>query len=50
VPPVAPADAGLSVRVSVPAGGVAAGAPAPLTVRVTDAATGAPATDLVRTH
>jgi Cu+-exporting ATPase len=62
VPPVAAADAGLSVVVSAPSassasstssatsGAVAAGAPTTLTVRVTDAAGGDPVTDLVRTH
>ena len=50
VPPVAAADAGLSAVVSAPASGVLAGTPTPLTIRVTDAASGEPVTDLVRTH
>jgi Cu+-exporting ATPase len=48
-PPVSPHDADLQVDISVPEG-VRPGVPTPLTIQVTDATTGAPVEDLVRTH
>ncbi len=47
--PISPADAGLTVTVHAPAN-VQPGTPTQVTVTVRDAETGAPVTDLVRTH
>ncbi|HEU5037382.1 MAG TPA: heavy metal translocating P-type ATPase [Nocardioides sp.] len=49
VPPVSTHDAGLDVRLDAPAG-ITPGTPTTLTFHVVDAETGAPVTDLVRTH
>lgn len=49
VPPVDAADAGVDVRLAVPAD-VRAGVPTRLVVTVTDAETGSPVTDVVRSH
>jgi Cu+-exporting ATPase len=49
IDPVSPEDAGVKVRLDVPAD-VRAGEPTPVTVEVRDAGTGALVTDLVRTH